>query len=345
MNVTEQLALRASDAIHEALADVRRSRPIIDLPDATWDRCRRLIRQIKMATGCRWYRAADRLQGQLRFPLAELRRQIDSVAGRLDTPDTSEAMATRHDLFRDLVALGDEFDEVDICPGECNVSAVTDAIVLEGIDLGPFNIELRWDELGQQQPYSVIAVDPNPAASNAETTHPHVQDKCLCEGDGRVPIRQALSQGRLFDFFIMVRQILETYNSGSAFVSLDDWHGVDCRDCGRLVHDDERDTCEHCEVALCYDCSTGCPSCDRRCCGDCITSCAGCEEFFCPTCLSPCAVCQQDYCKECLTDEKCTTCRELEEAEDDQAETETAPAGAAVHAVRLGQTVVPTGPG
>lgn len=142
------------------------------------------------------------------------------------------------------------------CPQEHTVSAVTEEIVLEGVDLGRFEIALKWDKLGCSQPYAVIALDPNPAASSSDTTHPHVQDGSLCEGDGRMPIRQALRQGRLLDFFIMVRQVLETYNAASAYVSLDQWHGIDCHDCGRLVAGDDRYTCERCEVDVCGDCST-----------------------------------------------------------------------------------------
>jgi len=276
--------------------------------------------------------------------LADLRRQIDQAAGQLDAPDSSGTIATPRDLYRDLLALQNEFDEVDICPRQRKVSAVTETIILEEIDLGRFAIELNWEELGQYQAYSVVALDPNPAASSSDTTHPHVQNGSLCEGEGRVPIRQALRHGRLLDFFIMVRQILRTYNSSSAYVSLDEWQGIDCHDCGRLVVGDERDTCEACEVDLCGDCSTGCRSCDRRCCSECIDSCSDCEEYFCSQCLSRCAECRQQFCEECLTDEKCNACREAEEAEDDLSGDEATPSAAPLHAVwyeEYRQSVVP----
>jgi hypothetical protein len=225
MNETHRLAFRAGAAIHSALAEADRSMTCVDLPEVTWDRCGHLTRQIQKASGRGWRHAVRRLQDRLRYALADLRRQIDQTLGQLDTPDRNGLIATPHDIFRDFLALHNEFDEVDICPRQRTVSAVTEAILLEGIDLGRFEIELRWEELSQYQPYSVIALDPNPAASSSDTTHPHVQDGSLCEGEGRVPIRQALRQGRLLDFFIMVRQILRTYNPGSAYVSLDEWHG------------------------------------------------------------------------------------------------------------------------
>jgi hypothetical protein len=341
----QRLALRASAAIHEALAEAMHSAPGDELPEAAWQCCQRLSRQIQTAARQRWYRAADRLQDHLRYSLAELRRQVDQIFCRLDAPGGPGKTATRHDIFRDLVTLENEFDEVDLCLKECKVSDITEAIVLEGIDLGRFEIELRWDQLGERQPYSVIALDPNPAASNSDTTHPHVQDNQLCEGEGRMPIRQALRQGRLLDFFMMVRQILETYNPHSAHVRLEEWQGTECHDCGRLVAGDERDICERCDADLCTDCSIGCRGCDRRCCSECVATCPDCGDSFCSRCLSRCAGCQQDFCEECLTDEKCTTCREAEEEEGDQTEAETAPADAAVHAVRLGEAALSAGPG
>ena len=41
---------------------------------------------------------------------------------------------------------------------------------------------------------------------------------------------RALRAGRLLDFFQIVSRILETYNSGSAYVSLSHWNGSPCAD-------------------------------------------------------------------------------------------------------------------
>src|SRR5690606_3706651 len=102
-------------------------------------------------------------------------------------------------------------------PKWSRVTVVTDDIQLEGIPLGPFKIKLDWSRLGDSQPYEVIAVEANPASSSDDVTHPHVQDNRLCEGDGRQALQKALAQGRLFDFFVLVRQILTTYNPSSAY--------------------------------------------------------------------------------------------------------------------------------
>ena len=52
-------------------------------------------------------------------------------------------------------------------------------------------------------------------------------DERLCEGDGRSAIRQALAQGRLLDFFMLVAGGLRTYNAESPFVALEIWERRD----------------------------------------------------------------------------------------------------------------------
>ena len=91
----------------------------------------------------------------------------------------------------------------------------------------------------------------------------------LCEGEGRPLIRQALRQGRLADFFLIVRQILATYNSGSAYVQLDQWSGRDCPDCGTSLNEDESICCTDCETDVCGECAGDCSACGSSVCGEC----------------------------------------------------------------------------
>ena len=127
----------------------------------------------------------------------------------------------------------------------------------------------------------MIAIDANPAGANDSVTHPHVQDEELCEGDGQQSIRKALEQGRLLDFFVIVANLLRTYNSGSPYISLSEWHGVECADCGYSVSADDRWICEKCETTLCEECNYNCFGCDRIYCNECVTRCENCEEYSC----------------------------------------------------------------
>ena len=159
--------------------------------------------------------------------------------------------------------------------------------MLEGVYLGPFEIQLQWARVtnGGEPAYRVIAKDPHPAESRENVTHPHVMDEILCEGDGKHGIRRALSEGRLLDFFTLVAGVLRTYNPESPFVELALWSGSSCSDCGALVDEDYSYSCHKCGDTICGECETVCGGCDDSCCSGCIGSCAACEESFCRRCL------------------------------------------------------------
>ena len=94
-----------------------------------------------------------------------------------------QTIPTQADLYRDLVALESEFEAVQCDPEEQTISVTTQPIVLEGIDLGRFQIRLSWQRRQGNWSYTVVALEPHPAQSNDSVTHPHVSDE-VCEGDG-----------------------------------------------------------------------------------------------------------------------------------------------------------------
>src|SRR6185369_16757988 len=175
----------------------------------------------------------------------------------------------------DLVALRQEFEELDYDRRGRRLSVVTEPIVLAGVYLGPFEIRLQWAPVTRSDvpAYRVVAKDPHPAESRDNVTHPHVMDEVLCEGDGRHAVRQALSQGRLLDFFTLIAGILRTYNSESPFVELPLWHGSTCSDCGARVDEDDCYSCQKCHDNICSECETVCGDCEESCCSTCIGSC------------------------------------------------------------------------
>ncbi|MCA9067760.1 MAG: hypothetical protein KDA84_02485, partial [Planctomycetaceae bacterium] len=137
----------------------------------------------------------------------------------------TSAKPTLRELHAELLGLYDEFPNAELNLRQKMISVITDSITLEEVYLGPFSIEL--DIAGASGlSYSVIATDANPAGNDEDVTHPHVRDNTLCEGEGTLPIRRAIEEGRLVDFFQVVDQILNTYNGGSAYVALDEWQGI-----------------------------------------------------------------------------------------------------------------------
>jgi len=111
-------------------------------------------------------------------------------------------------------------------------------VTLDGVYLGLFKIQLELDKLCKlyrDSPYCIIALDPHPAATSDEVTHPHVSNERLCEGDGSAAIKATLEEGRLYDFFTLVKNILNTYSPDSPYVALMDWDGEPCYDCGYVM--------------------------------------------------------------------------------------------------------------
>jgi hypothetical protein len=232
----------------------------------------------------------------------------------------SAALTISH-LHNELEASTEEFEHCDWDAGWLWVT--TEPISLEDIDLGPFQIRLRLDRIGGcvgGDDFEVVAMRPNPARTNDEVTHPHVSSNRLCQGEAAGPIRLALEQGRLADFFHLVHSVLRTYNPGSPFVRLDEWDGVHCSDCGSSVAADNACYCESCGQDYCDECCTCCLSCDAVRCAACLMECRGCGDSFCGGCLSSCEKCgARSLCDSCLEDGLCPPCREAQALEEDDA--------------------------
>jgi len=316
MHDNQKTLLRTAERISSHLQRSRAVPIAFDLPDVDWVQCQALMRQIDLCTNRNWHHATallnDRLERALEHcsdRLQEISRQV-SVSSRLLPPQTTR------EIFGDLVALSDEFEGVTIDGSNQTLSVTTEPIVLEEIDLGPFEIRLHWDRIGERRPYEVVALEPNPAGESSETTHPHVKGEQLCEGDGRVPIDRALRAGRLLDFCQIVSRILDTYNSGSAYVSLSHWNGSPCADCGDVVSDGDQYTCDRCGDLLCRECLSSCVKCDAICCHSCTNYCRSCEQSICSRCQHDCGQCHRPICISCQSETGlCQECQEDNDVE------------------------------
>jgi hypothetical protein len=258
--------------------------------------------------------AAGHLIGDLLCQLETCRCRLADLVSSLREQDRHKRLPTEGEIFHEILALQAEFDDVALEPGSGEIRVTVGPIVLEDIHLGCFQICLGGEN-GGFPPYRVVALEPNPAASNDDVTHPHVQDERLCEGEGRAAIRSALAQGRLLDFFLIVSRTLSTYARGSAYVELDRWYGESCSDCGGTVSEDERSYCYRCDQVLCADCEATCQGCSYGFCAACISTCHECHGDYCSSCLEPCSQCHQDTCTDCLHQGICRSCHDEREQE------------------------------
>jgi len=312
----QRTLLRAAGRIHDKLVRLSRS-PDVRIPEACWDVCCGLLRRINKADLRGWQAAGQRLRLRLEAALRNLESQVQETACGLSPVLWQRGVPPLQQLYEELCALDDEFGDVEYDFRNEVLTVVTEPIVLEELDLGRFEIRLEWTELGSPSPYTVWAQEPFRAASSESTTHPHVQDDRLCEGDGGRAIHSALIQGRLLDFFALVDRILSTYNSSSAYVDLANWSGEPCVDCDRIIDEDDRYRCERCDETLCSDCTVNCQRCEDCLCGQCIDRCAGCEELCCNRCLDTCPDCTRTFCRECLyEDERCENCHEASQVQE-----------------------------
>jgi hypothetical protein len=288
------------------------------LPVEEWNELVQITRRIQLANDRGWHLAAASLgEDQLTFG-TYFQQRIDAWVEGRRRKLTGTILPEATDLYRELQGLKEEFGEVKYDSAETELIVTTGEIVLEGTDLGRFEIRLDWNwATDHDTAYRIVALDANPAARNKSVTHPHVQDERLCPGEGRTAIAKALDDSQIYDFFLIVNQILHTYSRGSAFVELEDWDqlGYPCRDCGCEIDEDSRRHCESCSGSVCGDCASTCGGCEYDFCSGCITTCSHCDDYFCRPCLSTCNRCHAAVCSYCQeTETLCKRCHEREQA-------------------------------
>jgi len=332
MKPPQRQLLRLAAAIHQRYTHRRRADTAIDLPEELWSLCGNSIRRIRKTQRHGWLLAAARERTLLLNRLAQLQDELAIRAASLRNLTANPRTASTADIYHDLRSLEEEFAAVSYSLHDKTLSAHTEPIRLEGVYLGPFEIRLDWQGLPDESRYDVIASDPHSACSNEEVTHPHVTGGQLCEGDGKAAIRRALKEGRLADFFLIVANLLRTYNSSSPYVSLEDWEGVRCADCDTIVGGDDRCRCDKCEATICADCSRSCERCSDYFCYQCLDECAKCGLSVCLYCLSACRKCAKSFCASCLSESQCNACQKQEKEEHDDFETTTDSVSAHTHA-------------
>ena len=304
-----QQTYRLALAIHGHLQQQRSNIRTIELPESVWLTCQSLQRQLRRALAHDWQLAARRLDRDFNVQLRTLLDQMRQIVSDRMTTATKH-MPTVRDIYQDILSLEAEFQSVSWSIRQRTMSVTTSDVILGGIDLGRFQIELDWRKLPDSTAFRVIALDPNPADSNESVTHPHVDSESLCVGNARMPIQHALEQGRIADFFLIVNSVLLTYNRGSPYVSLTDWQGVSCSACGDSVNSDDRYTCGKCEDFLCESCYRCCEPCSGHFCCACVASCDACDEDVCQSCQQNCKSCNSMFCPNCLEENLCDNCQQ-----------------------------------
>jgi len=250
------------------------------------DELHSIKRRLAICSQRGWHAAAKAVQEQTLRIITHLPATVNEAKWSLESMVTERPLVG--DLCAELRQVDEEFGNLKLNSEGGVLAVTTDAIELEGIYLGEFELRLNIENIGQGKlntALAVLALDPHPAASNRHVTHPHVSDEQLCTGDGRTAMQAALAGGRLCDFFMLARGVLENYNPDSPFVPLADWEGIICSDCGYSMSEDAVHCCSACERDFCDECMSFCRRCDESVCQSCIEDCPSCEESCCTECI------------------------------------------------------------
>ncbi|MCA8996350.1 MAG: hypothetical protein KDA80_05190, partial [Planctomycetaceae bacterium] len=302
------------------------SQPLCIWPPGYQQAIERWQRLYQRARGRGWNGAARHCLRQLLSANVQLAVAVNAGQERLLVEERrqQQTIPSERMVVDELRSLASEFEQVAYDRQSQELVAVTEPITLDEVDLGPFEIRLQLNGIDKLC-YRIVALDNRSARGSSRVSHSHVQDETLCEGDGHHAIAVALEEGRLGDFFLLVRQILRTYNSASAYVYLSDWDNVTCTDCGDSVVPSESSGCDRCEETLCESCCCLCDHCDATLCNQCREGCLGCDDRFCTNCLSACADCEEPCCPECLFEGRCPDCHTSYEESHEIDEDEVAP--------------------
>lgn len=295
----------------------RRVRQFIDIAE----RLRRADHLLAFSLDRGWPAAAGHMLERIAQELREVPFHGNDALRAIES--AKPKLPSVQDILADLRQAEEEFGNFRHEQEGDLLVVTTEAIELQGHYLGEFDIQLRLGSIHElrnhRSTYRVIALDPHPSGRNDSVTHPHVSDECLCEGDAGAAIAAALSSGRICDFFQLVNSVLTTYNPHSPYVSLEDWDGEPCHDCGTVIDADNTFWCHSCEEDFCESCASYCRNCEETTCASCLQTCAACNESICPSCMTTCDDCGRSICRSCRTDNQCP-CVQEKENEDESTE-------------------------
>lgn len=276
----------------------------------------RFDRLLRRARALGWHASAQRLRAHYDRAARGLAEAL--MRPRAMTPDCSPPRLTSRRLLGELAQAEEEFCGLGFNNREAEVSVRTRPIALEGIDLGRFRIAIDIDAMDREDPadwYRVSPLDPNPSGVSDTVTHPHVDSDHLCAGEAMLPIRHALLHGRIADFFLMVRGVLEHYNPHSAYVRLDEWDGVRCYECDSSMSRDCSSFCDCCERDFCSDCVSSCEVCCESTCHGCLEQSQVSDAVMCSGCLARCEDCDRVGTRDEIDSGVCSACAELQSAD------------------------------
>jgi len=328
MNLSQRQLIRIASDIRDQLLKLKQTkqREVQSKQTGLIEQMERLIkirRKLNLCDIRNWQSTGEKVLKQAESALRDIPFHIQQTEQAIQACNI--AVPSVAEVYRELIQADEEFDNLVFHKQGDLLGVTTDAIELNDVYLGEFEIQLHLPSLAEMRYnniYRIYAMDPHPASSNDCVTHPHVSDERLCAGDAGAAINMALTAGRICDFFLLVRSVLTNYNPESPYVALDSWFGTACYECGYVTGSDETCWCDCCEHEYCCECSSYCRRCDESTCLSCLDKCPACDDLVCPNCKSVCPECGEQLCQNCLDDMACPCIEENKENENDESKNE-----------------------
>ena len=119
-----------------------------------------------------WFGAAEKIKTRVNRNLNDFSYKLQQFKNMADSDETK--LPKLAVIFADLMQIEDEFGELNFDLKAKTVSVITDPITLDDISFGSFEIRLFIDQMTKlysESPYKIIALEPNPAATDENVTH------------------------------------------------------------------------------------------------------------------------------------------------------------------------------
>ena len=213
------------------------------------------------------------------------------------------------ELWQEIKSLNGLFEGCDFRNNRLSVT--TQPITLEHNDitlnLGRFEItiDFKADITGSYE-HTVLmrALEPAPAPAEEDLVHPHIRNDEPCLGEAVGLMQKPFVQGRIESVFLILNGMLNTYNPGSPYCTIEKWYDEEseCSSCGGSMIEDDVYSCSGCSASMCSDCMVFCCRCDQYYCENCTGFvCGWCEESVCGECdFNKCKDCNMPLCKKCV---------------------------------------------
>lgn len=262
-------------------------------------------------------REAQRLLRQLRGYVCAVKnnsgylvQRIDNCSQELSGADTGDysTVPSLTDCYDQIKALESEFGTCQLNTQLNTITTMSHDVQLGNITFGRYYIQIDLDKL-EQNNHSFYRVTPvsEECPTVGESTHPHLMNGSLCEGEGASAIAKAYADGRLYDCCLLINSILQTYGR-NPYVELDrfghdDDYDYECETCGTGIYEDDRFCCSACDRTMCRGCVSHCGAVGNWVCEECLNNARDNDEPCVTSCHElgshDCFVRENERCPEC----------------------------------------------